>query len=169
MDRDSTHWYAVQTCSRHEKRVAQQLVSRRVETFLPLYVAQRRWADRLARIELPLFSGYLFLRISLTEKLGVLQLPGVVRFVSAGGTALPLLDEEVAALRAGLDAGGRAEPHPFLRVGQKVYVIRGPFAGCAGILLRKKDSLRVVLSLDVVMRSIAVEVDSCDIEPARQS
>lgn len=165
----TTRWYAAQTCSRHEKRVSEYLVSRNIESFLPLYTTQRRWADRKAKVELPLFPGYLFVRIPLAERLRVLELPGVVRLVSSRGQAVPLADSEVESLRQGLLAGGLAEPHPFLKVGESVRVIAGPFAGCTGILLRKKDSLRVVVSLDIIMRSVAVEVDACDVEPTRSN
>ncbi|HZU23044.1 MAG TPA: UpxY family transcription antiterminator [Terriglobales bacterium] len=157
-------WYAAQTCSRHEKRVAEYLAGRGIESFLPLYVAQRRWADRKARVELPLFPGYLFVHIPLAERLRVLELPGVVRLVSSRGQALAIGEAEIESLRQGLRAGGKAEPHPFLKIGERVHVLAGPFAGCSGILLRKKDSLRVVVSLDIIMRSVAVEVDACDIE-----
>lgn len=162
-------WYAAQTCSRHEKRVADQLASRAVQAFLPLYTAQRRWADRKALVDLPLFPSYLFVRIPLRDRLRVLELPGVVRLVSAHGRAVPLPDDEIVALQNGLTAGGKAEPHPFLRVGTRVRVVAGPFSGTTGILLRKKDSLRVVLSLDIIMRSVSVEVDACDVEPLRES
>ena len=163
------HWYAAQTCSRHEKRVCAYLVSRGIESFLPLYATQRRWADRKARVELPLFPGYLFVQIPLAQRLRVLELPGVVRLVSSHGKAVPLANSEVESLRHGLLVGGLAEPHPFLKVGECVRVIAGPFAGCTGILLRKKDSLRVVVSLDIIMRSVAVEVDACDVEPVRSN
>lgn len=162
-------WYAAQTCSRHEKKAAEHLAQRGIETFLPLYVTQRRWADRRARVELPLFPGYLFVHIPLVERLKVLQLPGVVRLVSTRGRAVPLPASEVEALRQGLNAGGRAEPHPFLKVGRRIRVVSGPFTGISGVLMRKKDSLRVVVSLEIIMRSVAVEVDACDIEPAPEN
>lgn len=163
----TTRWYAAQTCSRHEKRISEYLQARGVSSFLPLYSAQRRWADRKVKVELPLFPGYLFVHIPLTERLRVLELPGVVRLVSARGQAVPIADAEIDSLRQGLSSGGNAEPHPFIKVGEKVQVIAGPFAGCTGILVRKKDSLRLVVSLDIIMRSVAVEVDACDIEPSR--
>jgi transcription antitermination factor NusG len=160
-------WYAAQTCSRHEKRVSEYLSGRSIQSFVPLYSTTRRWADRKARVDLPLFPGYLFVRIPLVERLRVLELPGVVGLVSSRGQAVPIRDGEVESLRQGLTVGGKAEPHPFLKVGECVRVVTGPFAGCMGILLRKKDSLRVVVSLDIIMRSVAVEVDACDIEPSR--
>lgn len=163
------HWYAAQTCSRHEKKAAEHLAQRGIESYLPLYVTQRRWADRRARVELPLFPGYLFVHLPLAERLKVLQLPGVVRLVSTRGRAVPLPASEIEALRQGLKAGGRAEPHPFLKVGRRIRVVSGPFTGISGVLMRKKDSLRVVVSLEIIMRSVAVEVDACDIEPAPEN
>lgn len=162
-------WYAAQTCSRHEKRVGEYLAARKIQYFLPLYVTQRRWADRKARVELPLFPGYLFVQIPLAERLRVLELPGVVRLVSSRGQAVAIANSEIDCLRQGLTAGGKAEPHSFLRIGERVHVVTGPFSGCTGILLRKKDALRVVVSLDIIMRSVAVEVDACDIEPSRSN
>jgi transcription antitermination factor NusG len=159
-------WYALHTCSRHEKRVYDQLSAKGIQSFLPLYTSQRRWKDRKMSLDLPLFPGYMFVHIPFAERLRVLQLPGAVKFVSARGHAIPLDDSEIENLRRGLSAGGRAEPHPFLNIGQQVRIIAGPFAGATGILLRRKDDFRVVLSVNLIMRSVAIEVDACDIEPA---
>src|SRR5207248_6238087 len=141
-------WYALHTCSRHEKRVHDQLSAKGIESFLPLYSSQRRWKDRKIALDLPLFPGYMFVHVPFAERLRVLQLPGAVKLVSARGQALPLDDSEIEHLRRGLASGGRAEPHPFLLVGHQVRIIAGPFAGATGILLRKKDDFRVVLSVD---------------------
>lgn len=157
-------WYAVYTCPRHEKRVAQQFERRQLEIFLPLYEAMHRWKDRRARVQLPLFPGYVFVRIPLREKLRVLEVPSVVRMVSFDGRPAALADEEIAGLRRGLVAL-KAEPHPYLKVGRRVRIERGPLAGMEGILVRKKDRLRLVLSIHLIMRSVAVEVDAADIEP----
>ncbi len=159
-------WYALHTCSRHEKRVYDQLSAKSIESFLPLYSSQRRWKDRKVALDLPLFPGYMFVHVPFAERLRVLQLPGAVKLVSARGQALPIDDSEIENLRRGLAAGGRAEPHPFLAVGHQVRIIAGPFAGATGILLRKKDDFRVVLSVNLIMRSVAIEVDTCDVEPA---
>ena len=109
------------------------------------------------------------MQIPLAERLRVLELPGVVRLVSSRGQAVAIANSEIDCLRQGLTAGGKAEPHSFLRIGERVHVVTGPFSGCTGILLRKKDALRVVVSLDIIMRSVAVEVDACDIEPSRSN
>ena len=158
-------WYATYVCSRHEKQVLSQLQERNVNCFLPLYRSVRRWKDRRKELELVLFPGYVFVHIDLKERLRVLQLPSVVRFVSFNGQPAALPDAEIETLTRGLASGIRAEPHPYLRVGQRVHIRYGPLAGAQGILLRRKDKLRVVHSIDLIMRSVAVEVDEADVEP----
>lgn len=159
------HWYAAYVCSRHEKQVVSQLQERRISCFLPVYRSVRRWKDRRKELELVLFPGYVFVHLDLKDRLRVLQLPSVVRFVSFNGRPAPLADSEIEILSKGLASGIRAEPHPYLKVGHRVRVRSGPLAGAQGILVRKKDRFRVVLSIDLIMRSVAVEVDEADIEP----
>lgn len=160
------HWYAAHTRSRHEKKIAEQLTGKEIAFFLPLYEAEHRWKDRLARVELPLFPGYMFVQIPLREKLRVLEIPGVVRLVSFGGEPAPLNDQEISILRQGLEKQMKAEPHPYLKKGTRVRVKRGALAGIEGILERRKDSFRLVISVDLIMRSISVEVPMADVEPA---
>jgi transcription termination/antitermination protein NusG len=162
---DQDNWYALYTCPRHEKRVVQQIERHRISCFLPLYRSVRRWKDRRKELELALFPGYVFVRIALQDRLRVLQLASVVRFVSFNGRPLPLPQGEMEALMNGLRSGVRAEPHPYLTVGRRVRVKHGPLAGSQGILVRRKDKFRVVLSLELIMRSVAVEVDEADVEP----
>jgi len=157
-------WYAVYTCARHEKRVAEQLGERRVECFLPLYDAVHRWKDRRVHVQLPLFPGYIFVHMPLRERLRVLELPSVVRIVGFNGEPTALPEQEIVSLRDGLASQLRAEPHPYLKVGRRVRVRRGPLAGRDGILLRKKDKLRLILSIDLIQRAMAVEVDAADVE-----
>jgi transcription antitermination factor NusG len=159
-------WYATYVCSRHEKQVLSQLQERKISCFLPVYRSVRRWKDRRKELELVLFPGYVFVHIDLKDRLRVLQLPSVVRFVSFNGQPAPLQDDEIEILSRGLASGIRAEPHPYLKVGQRVHVRSGPLAGANGILVRRKDKFRVVLSIDLIMRSVAVEVDEADIEPS---
>ena len=159
-------WYALYTCPRHEKRVAQQIERRSFSCFLPLYRSVRRWKDRRKVLELALFPGYVFVHMKLENRLQVLQLPGVVRLVSFNGQPAVLPAEQIEALQERLSAAVRIEPHPYLRVGRKVRVRRGPMQGLEGIILRRKDSCRVIFSIDLIMRSVAVEVDEADLEPA---
>jgi transcription termination/antitermination protein NusG len=160
------HWFAAYTCANHEKRVAAELGARKVEHFLPLYGSMRRWKDRRVQLELPLFPGYVFVRLALCDRLRVVQIPSVVRLVGFGGLPTALPDREMDIMRSGLCQSLRAEPHPFLTVGRRVRITSGPFAGLEGILKRKKSNPRVVVSLELIQRSVAVDVDAADVRPA---
>jgi transcription antitermination factor NusG len=159
-------WFAVYTTSRHEKRVAQHLTSRQIEFYLPLYKAERKWSDgSRVTLDLPLFPGYLFVHIKRSERVRVLEVPGTLTVVGGTGREpAPLPDEAIDALRAGLHLR-RAEPHPLLTIGQRARICSGALAGMEGIVLRKKNSCRVILTLEHIQRSIAVEVDGDDLEP----
>jgi transcription antitermination factor NusG len=157
-------WFAAYTCANHEKRVVQHFEARDVEHFLPLYTSVRRWKDRRVQLELPLFPGYVFVRIALVLRLRVLEVPGVVHLVGFNGQPYPLEEREIESLRKGIMNASRIEPHPYLSVGSRVRIKRGPLAGVEGNLVRKKNTYRVVLSLDLIARSAAVEVDFTDIE-----
>ena len=158
-------WFAVYTLARHEKRVAQHFGQRWVEHFLPLYSRQRKWKDgSKGALELPLFPGYIFVRISRAERVRVLEVPGVLSIV--GGTQrvlAPLPEKDMEALRKGLHLR-RAEPHPVVRVGQRARIRSGALTGMEGIVVREKSGLRVVLTLELIMQSVAVEVDAHDLE-----
>jgi len=162
-------WYALYTCPRHERCVAQQIEQRSIACFLPLYRSVRRWKDRRKELELALFPGYVFVRLAPQDRLRVLQLPSAVRLVSFNGQPAVLPEAEIEALRQRLTCGGGVEPHPYLRVGRRVRVCGGPMRGLEGILVRRKDRCRVVFSLDLIMRSVAVEVDESDVEPVAES
>lgn len=138
-------WYALTTCSRHEKRVAEQIERRSVQCFLPLYRSVRRWKDRRKELSLALFPGYVFVRMELQDKLKILQLPGVVRLVSFNGKPAMLPDAEIEALQARLSNDIRVEPHPYLRTGRRVRVRSGAMQGLEGIVVRRKEHCRVIL------------------------
>lgn len=157
-------WYAAYSCANHEKSVARQLELRSIDSFLPLYERPSRWKDRTVKLQLPLFPGYLFVRLAIEEKLRVLEVPGVVRLVGFNGHPVPLPDEEMQALREGLSDSLHAEPCPYLQVGRRVRLRSGPLQGLEGFLLKKKSGYRFVLSLELIQRSIAVEVDAADLE-----
>ncbi len=158
-------WFAVSTTPRHEKRVAQHFGIRQVECFLPLYHAQRRWNDgSRVDLELPLFPGYLFVKIGKRERVRVLEVPGVLSLVAGTGREpAPLHESDIEALRSGIGQR-RMEPHPLLRVGQKARIRCGALAGMEGFVVRLKSGLRVVLTLELLMQSIAVEVDGSDLD-----
>jgi len=159
-------WFAVYTTSRHEKRVAQHLTQREIEFYLPLYRSDRKWSDgSRVTLELPLFPGYLFVHIRRTERSRVLGVPGTLAVVGGmGREPVPLPDEAIDALRNGLYLC-KAEPHALLTVGQRARIRTGALAGMEGVVLRKKNSYRVILTLEHIQRSIAVEVDEGDLVP----
>lgn len=161
----AAHWYAAYTLANHEKRIGEQLGRKGVENFLPLYESIRQWKDRRVRLQLPLFPGYVFVRIALFERLTVLRLAGVARLVGFGDRPAPLADEEMEGLRRGMGSQLKMEPHPYVSKGQRVRILRGPLAGMDGILLRNKGNFRLVLSIDLIMRSVVVDVDAADIHP----
>jgi transcription antitermination factor NusG len=157
-------WYAAYTSANHEKRVAEQLGIRSVEHFLPIYEAVRRWKDRRVRLALPLFPGYVFVRLALRDRLQVLRVPGVARLVGFNGAATALPNKEIETLKASLANGLRAEPHPFLTVGRRVRIKVGPLEGLEGIIIRRRNRLRLVISLDLIHRAAAVEIETACLE-----
>jgi transcription antitermination factor NusG len=162
----SPRWFALYTTPRHEKHVSELLVQRRIETFLPLYRTTRRWKkSRPVDLELPLFPTYVFVRIAREARGAVLGMPGVLSIVGSGREPWPVPDPDIEAIRLGLQMR-KIEPHPYLAVGERVRIKAGVMTGVEGVLVRKKNDFRVVLTLDAIMRSVAVEVDADDIEPA---
>jgi len=162
-------WFAAYTTTRHEKAVAEHFAMREIEAFLPLYRAQRLWKNGCKmNLELPLFPSYVFVRVRARERVRVLEVPGVVSLVSTAGRPVPLPEADIEALRSSLPFI-RCEPHPFLVIGERVRIKRGSLEGIEGILVRKKGMLRVVISLDLIMKSVAVEVDANDVEPILSS
>lgn len=159
-------WYVLYTCPRHEKRVATQIERRNFSCFLPVYRSVRRWKDRRKELELALFPGYVFVRMSLENKLRVLELPGVVRLVSFNGQPASISASEIETLQNRLSGALKVEPHPYLRTGRRVRVRSGAMQGLEGIIVRRKDRCRVVFSIDLIQRSVAVEVDEADLEAA---
>ena len=158
------NWFAVYVGARHEKSVGEQFRLRQMEAFLPLYKAVRRWKNGCkVNLELPLFPSYLFVRIEPRERLRVLQVPGVLSMVCGGREPVPVPKTVIESLRSAI-ALGQIEPHPYLVVGQRVRIKSGVLAGIEGVLVRKKENLRVVLSLDQIMQSAAVEVEGSEVE-----
>jgi transcription antitermination factor NusG len=155
----------VYTCTNHEKRVADEFARRNVEHFLPQYDSVRRWKDRKVRLQLPLFPGYLFVHMAVQERLRVLQVPGVVRLVGFNGSPAPMPEADINRIRDFLRQGWRAEPHPYLQAGTRARVVRGPFGGMEGIVQRRKNRSRLVLSFDVIQRSVAIEMDEGNLDP----
>jgi transcription antitermination factor NusG len=163
-------WFAVYTTCRHEKRVSEHLELRTIEHYLPLYRSRRKWKDGSKVIlSLPLFPGYVFVRIGRAERVPVLEVPGVLWFVgNSSAHPTPLPEFEIDTLRAALDPS-RVEPFPLLTAGQRVRIRSGSLAGIEGIVVRQKNSFRVVITLELIRQSIAVEVDADDLEPIESS
>ena len=158
-------WYAAYTSAHHEKRVAEQLERRSVESFLPLYDSVRRWKDRRVRLQMPLFAGYVFVHISARDRLKVQQVPGVAHLVGFGGQLTPVPEEDIQAIRACLAGPNKVQPHRYLKRGQRVRVLNGPLTGLNGIIVRQKKQTRFVISFDLLQRSVAVEIDAADLSP----
>jgi transcription antitermination factor NusG len=157
-------WCVAYTSANHEKRVTEQLVQRSVEHFLPTYESVRRWKDRRTKLHLPLFPGYVFVCLPVCDRIKVLQVPGVACLVGFNGQPAVVADQEIEALRSSIAPHLGVQPHPYLKVGHRVKIRRGILAGVEGILVRRKNALRVVLSIDLIMRSVSIEVDASDLE-----
>jgi transcription antitermination factor NusG len=161
---DARYWFAISIRSHHEKKVARYLAERQIEHFLPMYRTVHRWTNyRKAVLELPLFPGYLFIRIAPRERIRALELPGVLSLIGCGSNPLPIPAREVESLRSGLHLRC-FEPHACLVNGARARIIAGPLAGMEGVVLRKNNSLRVVLTVQMIMQSVAVEVGADELE-----
>jgi transcription antitermination factor NusG len=159
----SLRWYAAYTAPRHEKSALQHLEGRNVESFLPLYGSARIWNGRRAVVQMPLFPGYLFVRISPDQRVRVLEVPGVLNIVSSHGSLIPLPEGEIEALRVVLEIR-ISEPHPTLTTGRRVRIKTGPLRGLEGIIVRQTRKLRMVVSIDCITQSFAVELEASDLE-----
>lgn len=162
---ENSRWWALYTRHQHEKVVAGTLVTKGFEVFLPLYDSMRRWKDRKKLISLPLFPCYVFLKGSLDRKLQIVTTPGVHMILTHGERIASIPEAEIEAIRRVVEGRYRVEPHPFLKCGERVRVMRGALEGVEGILLRKKNWHRLVLSVNMLAQSVAVEIDSSDVEP----
>jgi transcription antitermination factor NusG len=152
-------WFALSVKPRHEKSTSAALRFKGFQEFAPLYRSLRRWSDRFKEVELPLFAGYVFCRFDASRRLPILTTPGVLRIVGNGREPVPVLDSEIEALKAVAGSGLAAEPWPFLEVGSQIGIEEGPLRGAHGTLIEIKGRERLVLSVTLLRRSIAVEVD----------
>ena len=162
---DSSAWWALYTRHQHEKVVAEMLTAKGFDVFLPLYESTRRWKDRRKILSLPLFPCYLFVRGGLDRRLQVVTTPGVHMILYRGERVAIIPQVEIEAIQRAVDGPFRVEPHPFLKCGSRVRVVRGPLEGVEGILVRKKNLCRLVLSVDMLAQAVAVEVHAADVEP----
>ncbi len=157
-------WYAAYTYARHEKRVAEHLQRLGVESCLALYTATRQWSQRRAQVEMPLFPGYVFVRIPLAERVRVLSAPGVAYLVGTRGEPTPLADDEIGPLRDCLSRKLQVEPIAYLDTGSRVRVVAGPLSGLEGVIVRRDGDTRFVVSIDLIRRAIAINVEGLYLE-----
>ena len=167
--RDQNHpdllpeWYAVYTRCHQERVVKTQLDGRGVENFLPTYEKTSQWKDRKKLIQMPLFPGYLFVKILAMRRLEVLKAYGVVQIVGNSTGPMPIPEEQVASVRTFVEVGLKCDPHPYLKIGKKVRITEGPLEGLQGILVRKKNRSLFVISVEMIQRSVSVELEGCKI------
>jgi transcription antitermination factor NusG len=153
------HWFALHVRTNHEKTVQQLLEQKRFESFLPTYRERRSWSDRVKYLDRPLFPGYVFCRLNPNERTPAVKTPNVIQIVGSGKTPIAILDSEITSLKTIIDSRISTQPWPFLRVGQKVRIERGPLAGVEGILQTVKTRYRIVVSISLLQRSVAAEMD----------
>jgi transcription antitermination factor NusG len=162
---NSHRWYAVYTYPRHEKAVREHLESKSVEAFLPTFVSEHRWKDRCVRVQTPLFPGYVFIRIDVSERSKVFAVPSVIRMLSFNGTPAPIDDSEIEAVRLCLEGGAPLEPFPFIEVGDRVRVRSGLLEGLEGFVSRCKNERRLIVPISLINQSVAVEIEVQLLEP----
>jgi transcription antitermination factor NusG len=163
----SPRWFAVHTRYQCERLVAAVLQRKGLEVFLPTYDALHYWSDRKKHVTLPLFPGYLFFADAIDQRIQILSTPGVNTIVKTGSAPAEIPDDEIKAIRRMVESTLRVEPHPFLRNGDLVRVKAGPLAGLEGIVSRKKDAIRLVLSIELLGQSAAVEIDGWAVQRVR--
>ena len=163
-DEERSNWYALYARHQHEKAVARHLGQMGFRVFLPLYREVHRWTDRRKFVELPMFPCYVFFSGDLDRRFEILNAPGVISLVCSGGKVGIIPADELKAVRKVMRSALLIEPHPFVQCGERIRVRSGPLAGVEGIVMRRKDSVRLVLSVDMLCRSVAVEIDEAHVE-----
>jgi len=163
---EESSWYAVHTMARHEKQIAAQFEEKRVCTFLPLLHQIRRWSDRRSKVEVPMFSCYAFVRVTQTteERLKVLRTPGVLGFVGSARQGTPIPDEQIESLRKAISENVPCLAHPFISAGKRVRIRGGSLDGVEGILMLQGRDQRLVISVELLQRSVSIRVQGYDIE-----
>lgn len=158
-------WYALLVRCHAEKNVSNMLAALGIEQYLPLYHKVTTWSDRVKRVELPLFPGYVFCRVDIPRRRPVVTVPGVLSIVGFGSTFVPIPEEQISAVREIVRSGLRSGPWPFLQEGQRIRVTAGALEGLEGILVKSKDEYRVVVSVSLLQRSVAVEIERDWVQP----
>ena len=158
-------WCVVYTLPRHEKAVANRLISQQIASYLPLYSAVHCWNHRRVEVELPLFPGYVFVRMLLSDRIRILSRPGIIRLLSVNGNLAVFPDEEMENLQSSL-AAWKAKPYPFLTSGKQVRIKSGPFAGLEGTILRRKGKMRLLVTLNLIQSAMLLELDAAEAQLA---
>lgn len=156
---DALAWYGLRTRSNAEKLTTGMVAAKGYETYLPLYRVKKRWSDRVVEKELALFPGYLFCRFDPFDRLPILTTPGVVSIISSAKMPIPIPEVEIESIRTAIESGMLVTPCEYLGEGERVRVLDGPLEGVEGILVRKKNQSRIVLSVDMLQRSVSIEID----------
>jgi transcription antitermination factor NusG len=164
---DEARWYALKTRSRHEKVVAHQLQNQDITTFLPLIPQVHRWSDRKKMVQVPLFPGYAFVRVvpSAAEYVRILRVHGVSNFVGVRGQATPIPEKQIVDIQLLLTSNAAYSICPFLKVGQKVRIRGGCLDGVEGLLLARNGDRNLLISVEPMQRSLAVNIEGYDVEP----
>ena len=165
--RNELAWYALRTRPRHEKKVHLELQGKSIECFLPLLGEDHHWSDRRQIVQVPLFPGYVFVRMEnkLEGRVLVLRTTGVIGFVGFRGTGVAIPEEQIQAIQSVVEAKITFGSYAFLNVGQKVRIVGGSLDGIQGIISGKKDEKRLVISIDLIQKSIAIQVKGFRIVP----
>ena len=161
-------WYALHVKPRFEKLVTTQLDQKGYDTLLPIYASRRKWSDRIKTLSLPLFPGYIFCRFNINARLPIVATPGVMRILGIGRIPTPVNESEIVSIQHVMESGAQAQPHPYVTAGQMVEIESGPLQGLTGIIVRLKGSERLVVSVSLLMRSVAVEIDQNSVRPLRE-
>lgn len=157
-------WYAIYTIVRHEKSVNSALIEKNVDTYLPIKKVVNRWKDRKKEVHIPLFPGYLFVNSSLENRLKILNTRGVIRIVGVNGFPTSVSNKQIETIKSILDTNLICDPYPYLSEGKEVIVIRGPLEGAIGRIIGRRGEYKLILSVDLIKRSVSVEVDIDDVE-----
>jgi len=169
LETDNQRWFALQVRARWESSATLLLTGKGYQTLLPTYKTKKRWNGRLREIQAPLFPGYVFCQFDSQKRLPVLVTPGVMAVVSRGRVPLPVEDSEIAAIQTVVASGLHAEPHPYLELGQRVRIEIDALAGLEGILISFKGNQRIVVSVSLLRRSVALEIDQACVRPVGPS
>jgi transcription antitermination factor NusG len=166
-EQEKLRWYALHTRARHEKAVERRLSDQGMETFVPTTMQVHRWSDRKKKVEVPVFSCYVFVRCALSaeDRMRVYRVESVHGFVGVRGTSLPIPDDQIETIQKVLTQSAPWRSYPFLKVGQRVRIRGGAMDGVEGVFVSENGDHSLIISVDAIQRSMAVRIDGYDVEP----